>query len=278
MRKVLYILLVMLISLPSKAETASVTVPASTSYTFRDLDISDDIRSIASDRGLVHIGWTTSEITDGNLPATYYGVHAEVTPATNTTYYAFFAQPSASGTRVVRKLTTAPSDNDTVMIVINQSTAYFAVPNGKGSSGGLLSDIELSSITSNVSDNLYTASDPTPYTFRYEQLTADTFRLRAAYNGALERYLYAYSANRLDIGASGAAANKYKFIIKNDHPYNKFANKNIYMVLDRYTPYWRPNATNPYPYSVFSFFRAERYTGFVTDIVNPCPHCFRYTP
>ena len=273
MRKVLYILLVMLISLPSKAETASVTVPASTSYTFRDLDISEYIRSIASDRGLVHIGWTTSEITDGNLPATYYGVHAEVTPATNTTYYAFFAQPSASGTRVVRKLTTTPSDNDTVMLVINQSTAYYVVPNGNGL-GGVLNDIALTSITSNVSDNLYTASDPTPYTFRYEQLTADTFRLRAAYKSAPEYYLYARTANYVGVGVNLTDA-KYKFVMKGGHPYSKFAGKNIYLVLDSYEPYWRPAISGA---SSTMFFRAERYTGFVTDIVNPCPHCFRYTP
>ena len=278
-KQILYIAFLFLSALPVMAEQAIVSVSAGSTRTFTDSDLPDAIRTNAENQGLTFLGWTTSPIADGAKPATYYGTQATVTPAIATTYYAFFARRTNSGSRIVRKITT-PSDGDTVMLVISQgSTSHFVVPNGNGKVGGYIEDIRLQNMSSSFSDNLYTVDDRNNiYSFKYIVHNADTFKLQAAYSYASEgRYLYTYGYSQVNVGLSSQVSplDKFYFLMKNGHPYSVYASKNIYLTVKNSSFYWQPNTVNYYT-TTFSFYRYEWYSDFVTDITDPCPECFMY--
>lgn len=258
------------------AETASVSVAASTSHSFSDADIPLSIRNDAFNLGLTHIGWTTTEISDGNLPATYYGAHATVTPAANTTYYAFFAKRSDAGTQIVRQITD-PQDGDTVMAVLYYPpSSYYVVPNGS-SAGGAVADISLTTKTaSDFSDNIYKGSAVEAHIFRYELHDTDTFKLSAAYRYSPNYYLYAKTTTQLNIDKDATLA-RSKFVLKDNHLYNCSQKRYLIATIVSYKPYLRQNAAAS-DGTTLLLYRQERYTGFVTDIVNPCPNCFKYIP
>ena len=258
-----------------KAAQATVAVTANTSHTFTDAEVSDAIRADAAEMGYTLLGWTTAPIEDGSRPATYYGLHATVRPKTATTYYAFFARRATSGERIIRRASD-PADNDTVLLVINQGSAYFIAPN---SNAGPISDMILHSKGALFSDNLYVGTDAENYVFRYEVYDNDTFKLRAAYLNAPLRYLYTESSN-IKVGSIESpiivAAHKYKFVLKNGYIYNKTAGTYAYVYVDAYSNIlWRMADKNKYG-ETFCFYRCERYQDFVTDI-TPCPNCFPYT-
>ena len=256
-----------------KAAQATVAVAANASHTFTDAEVSDAIRADAAEMGYTLLGWTTAPIEDGSRPATYYGLHATVRPETATTYYAFFARRAASGDRIIRRASD-PTNNDTVLLVINKGSTYFVASN---SSAGLITDMPLTSSAS-FSDNLYVGSDYTWYSFRYEVHDADTFKLRAVYPYQV-RYLYAVD-KYIKVGPVEppytVAVEQYKFVLKNGYIYNKTAGTYAYVYVDAYSNIlWRMADKNKYG-ETFCFYRCERYQDFVTDI-TPCPNCFPYT-
>lgn len=274
-KNIVFISILLACTMSLKAAQATVAVAANASHTFTDAEVSDAIRADAAEMEYTLIGWTTAPIEDGSCPATYYGLHATVRPETATTYYAFFARRAASGERIIRRAND-PADNDTVLLVINQGSAYYVAPN---SSAGLISDMKLTGKSSFFSDNLYIGTDEDDYVFRYEVHDADTFKLRAAYRNAPLRYLYTESSLvkvRSIEPPIIVAAHKYKFVLKNGYIYNKNAGTYAYAVVDEYSRImWRMANKNTLGES-FYFYRCERYQDFVTDIA-PCPNCFPYT-
>ena len=274
-KQILYIAFLFLFALPVMAEQAIVSVSAGSTRTFTDSDLPDAIRTNAENQGLTFLGWTTSPIADGAKPATYYGTQATVTPATATTYYAFFARRTNSGSRIVRKITT-PSDVDTIMLVISVPaySMHFYVPNGGTS---IIKNIQLNNISSGISDDLYNGAVSDASAWKYLVYNADTFQLKTAnYRVENEYYLYVKD-NNTNIGPLGDASplSRCYFLMKNGHPYNVYANKNIYFKLESYKYYWRPLDKSDYT-TTFSFYRYEWYSDFVTDITDPCPECFMY--
>ena len=239
-KQILYIAFLFLFALPVMAEQAIVSVSAGSTRTFTDSDLPDAIRTNAENQGLTFLGWTTSPIADGAKPATYYGTKATVTPATATTYYAFFARRTNSGSRIVRKITT-PSDGDTVMLVISvpEYSMHFYVPNGGTS---IIKNIQLNNISSGISDDLYNGAVSDASAWKYLVYNADTFQLKTAnYRVENEYYLYVKD-NNTNIGPLGDASplSRCYFLMKNGHPYNVYANKNIYFKFESYKYYWRP--------------------------------------
>lgn len=275
-KQILYIAFLFLFALPVMAEQAIVSVSAGSTRTFTDSDLPDAIRTNAENQGLTFLGWTTSPIADGAKPATYYGTQATVTPATATTYYAFFARRTNSGSRIVRKITT-PSDGDTVMLVISQGSASHFVVHNNGGSPVTDNKVRLVPETAKFSDNLCTETSLN-YAWKYLVHNADTFRLRIAPKMFDKDYfLYAKNTTNLNIvpedGTTTAA--KFLFVIKDGHPYNKFFNRNLFMTQSGSYFYWQPNTKNDFS-TTFSFYRYEWYSDFVTDITDPCPECFMY--
>lgn len=277
-KQILYIAFLFLSALPVMAEQAIVSVSAGSTRTFTDSDLPDAIRTNAENQGLTFLGWTTSPIADGAKPATYYGTQATVTPATATTYYAFFARRTNSGSRIVHKITT-PSDGDTVMLVISVPAypMHYYVHNGSGNTVNN-NKVLLKDKTSGFVGDLYAGENLAEQAWKYFVHNADTFRLRAAYSKFMpDYYLYAGDASNLNIKAESdmTVSARFLFVLKNGHPYNKSANKNLYLVNEYPNIYWRQSATCEYT-TTFSFYRYERYSDFVTDITDPCPECFMY--
>ena len=274
-KQILYIAFLFLFALPVMAEQAIVSVSAGSTRTFTDSDLPDAIRTNAENQGLTFLGWTTSPIADGAKPATYYGTQATVTPATATTYYAFFARRTNSGSRIVRKITT-PSDGDTVMLVISQGSAFHFVVHNNGGNTMAGDRARLMNETAKFSDNLCTETSLN-YAWKYLVHNADTFRLRIAPKMFDKDYfLYTKDATKLNIlSEDKETAAKFLFVIKDGHPYNKFVNRNLFMTQSGSSYYWQPNTKNDFS-TTFSFYRYEWYSDFVTDITDPCPECFMY--
>ncbi len=274
-KQILYIAFLFLFALPVMAEQAIVSVSAGSTRTFTDSDLPDAIRTNAENQGLTFLGWTTSPIADGAKPATYYGTQATVTPATATTYYAFFARRTNSGSRIVRKITT-PSDGDTVMLVISQGSASHFVVHNNGGSPVTDNKVRLMAETAKFSDNLCTDTSLN-YAWKYLVHNADTFKLRIAPKKIDKDYFLYVKDNNTNIGSLGDASplSRYYFLMKNGHPYSVYASKNIYLTFKNSSFYWQPNTVNYYT-TTFSFYRYEWYSDFVTDITDPCPECFMY--
>ena len=223
------------------------------------------LQAAADAQGLCLLGWTTAEIEDGHRPATYYGLGATVTPAVNTTYYAFFARPSISGEIILRQ-TATPADGDTLVL------AMFYYGNCLLPMNSASTDVQLSTsfLSSYVGSLIVWANGLGSSLFVYEELPDNEFRLRST--ASAERYLYV--ATTVQCGLSEGVNRKMK--IRSNLLYNATSAKylGVYVTAGG-SCYWRPNSSIPSNQS-FCFYRKERYADFCTSI-TPCPGCYLYT-
>lgn len=267
MKRYLFVLLVLACTLPLWALDETVTVTAGDTETL-PTTVSDDLQTLADDNGLTLLGWTTSPIADGHRPATYYGLGATVTPASNTTYYAFFARSANTGELIIRQ-TAFPADGDTVLLA-TKTGAYLLL-----ASNGPTSDMQLHDFSSYYRGLLLTLSHTTANSNAWIYLVQpeSKFQLQSVTN--TEYYLM---ASTTAISSSNKSGNK-NMRISSGFMYCTGAGRYLKLDMDGVGDmYWKPSTTLPSSQS-FAFYRKERYVDFCTSITEPqpCPNCFIFT-
>ncbi|MBR6018075.1 MAG: hypothetical protein IK073_05595 [Paludibacteraceae bacterium] len=222
------------------------------------------LQAAADAQGLVLLGWTIAEISDGYRPATYYGLGATVTPAVNTTYYAFFARPSVKGEIILRQ-TATPTDGDTLIAATLAGTSCWLPMNE------VTSDMQLSStFLSNYSGSqIIWANGLNGYLWVFEELSDGQFQLRSAKYS--NRYLHVTTTVQCGDPGVGRAA----MLIVSGFMYNVYSAKYLYAHSRAGGIFWETQTKLPTGQS-FAFFRKERYADFCTSI-TPCPGCYLYT-
>lgn len=266
MKRYLFVLLVLACTLPLWALDETVTVTAGDTETL-PTTVSDDLQTLADDNGLTLLGWTTSPIADGHRPATYYGLGATVTPASNTTYYAFFARSANPGELIIRQAA-SPADGDSVLLAFFSGGMCLLALNTETKS-----NVQLSDKTSSSSASLLKLSygESLSFSWIYLDYSVNQFYLRSAVNET--NYLNAASSLVRSSNQSGRTmqiiggllycvdASKYlgAGVVSEDY------------ALKTYTSLSSQS---------FAFYRKERYVDFCTSIEEPapCPNCFIYTP
>ena len=244
-------------------ETVEVSAGVSTAL---PASVDASLQAAADAQGLVLLGWTTAEIEDGRRPASYYGLGATVTPAVNTTYYAFFARPSISGEIILRQ-TATPTDGDTLVLATLASATCLLPMNSEVKSG----NIQLSNQSTSYKGTLLVwTGGLAGFFYVFEDISNSEFYLRSASYPSL--YLCG-SSTRVFNAIPGAVNNKMK--IYNGFMYN--VNSSRYFCANSRVGgvYWEPTTSIPSGQS-FAFFRKERYADFCTSI-TPCPGCYLYT-
>lgn len=268
MKRYLFVLLVLACTLPLWALDETVTVTAGDTETL-PTTVSDDLQTLADDNGLTLLGWTTSPIADGHRPATYYGLGATVTPASNTTYYAFFARSANPGELIIRQ-TASPADGDTVLLASAVGSLCWLAPNAS------TSNMLLYTVSGYYRGSLLTITNATANynAWIYLEQVDSKFQLQSVTNSSY--YLVASSSAVSCINSSG---NKNMLIVSG-FMYCTGASRYLKLDLDGVGDmYWKPSTTLPSSQS-FAFYRKERYVDFCTSIEEPapCPNCFIYTP
>lgn len=265
MNRYLPILFVLVCALPLWALEETVSVTAGSTETL-PTTVSDKLQTLADDAGLTLLGWTTSPISDGHRPATYYGLGATVTPASNTTYYAFFARSANPGELIIRQ-TATPEDGDTILLATTMSSLCLLAQNAATDNNVQLSNVSeyyfgpilaISNATANANAWIYIIVQP-----------SSKFQLQSVTNSSN------YLNTTTKVVKCGTSSNKDMQIISG-FMYCVGASRYHSAGTDSYgLPCWKPSSSPPTSQS-FAFYRKERYVDFCTSITEPqpCPNCF----
>jgi len=255
--------------MPIWAWQETVTVGAGVTRTLPTA-VDASVESVADALGLTLLGWTPGQITDGQRPATYYGLGATVTPAAETTYYAMFAHADAGGEVIVRQCP-APTDGDTVLLEIIQGSACFLAP-----SNTLTSDMLMTSFSTSYYGSLmdHTALNSNAYAWRIVGRPDNKFYLHSASKSTYYMYI---KSNKVNCGTGTPD----EFELKNGFLFD--SSEGVYLTYynDTYGKTHFSKGTGSVPTGhTFAIYRKERYANFATTIgqLPGCDNCFIYVP
>ena len=258
----------LLLAMPIWALQETVTVSAGDTETL-PTSVSDGVQAVADALGLTLLGWTPSEIADGQRPATYYGLGATVTPAVETTYYAMFARADEDGQLIIRQCA-SPADGDTVLLVTVVSLDRRYMPRNASTDNMAVDTIHL-----RYSASLLKISDIAVETYGWVYLEQEDskFRLRSVNHPT--NYL---NATALAVRCS-TSEYYWDMQLSGGFMYCPGVSKFLCVKLDKGVMRFGPVAPAP-DGQTFSFYRKERYVDFATTIgqVPGCDNCFIYVP